>query len=140
MRELTERERAIVAEIRTRPTVAEGIVSRSAVGRQQLVEYQPGNGTRYVLLFTPLDEFANAERATGHHYDSWVVTDLSTGYRALILDEHSYLDPWTLAEKLDSSLPDAVAIGELCAHVLGCSTLNCEGFARLCRSRRSAAT
>jgi hypothetical protein len=105
-------------------TVEQGIVLRAALNESLFIEYQPGNGTRYPLLITPIHDFptearsrmgAGREPPTGREL---MVTLFRDEYRTVLVGGF-FLAPSYLQEKLGVGEVDAVIIGELLGHLYG---------------------
>ena len=94
-----------------------GITSQVAHGPVTVIEYQPGNGSRYVVHLTDMIGF-NMEGNP-----RWTVALLTCGSgTAMTLSERGYLDPTYVAEKLRVGMPDAIVLTQLIAHVTGRAT------------------
>lgn len=115
-------------------TIGEGIKwisDRSDPGclfsRQIALEYQPGNGTRYVLHLAQLP--AAACGGAGAQPGSWSVSliDGALAGRCCVLAPSGYLDPGYLAEKLRISAREAgddlAVLAELIGSLLGRQTV-----------------
>lgn len=120
--------------IRTRETVEDGIKAREDNGATTFVEYQPGNGTRYALVFTRLNEMPATRRALGAGEDAVLVT-LATdpkGSRACVFTVGGYIEPYRVEERLTPRrFADAAALCEVIAHVVGGTCPSLEEMAGL---------
>jgi hypothetical protein len=115
------------SELRTRPTVDAGIVIRSRVDRTTLIEYQPSNGTRYVLALTDLSGLSKAAKAAmGFNGTSPTLIQVSllTGSKGkvVVLEVGPCLpseDQWadSIFRGLAVSRADAVVLAELLYHL-----------------------
>ena len=105
-------------EYRTKRTIAEGITAtNSNEARVHFVEYQPGNGTRYVLQLTDLGlerpgSIVGAIR--------WIVTRLHCpNSGTVLLGNTGYLHWSYIGEKFGVSRTDAVVLTELIGYLIG---------------------
>jgi hypothetical protein len=91
--------------------------------RHALLEYQPGNGSRYVISFTRVPD--GIESTLGCHPGSFIVSlvDGELSGRCCILAPDGYLSPVYMAEKLrlgvKSQLNDIMVLTEIIGHILG---------------------
>ncbi len=91
--------------------------------RQVLLEYQPGNGSRYVVSFAQVPD--EAQSGLGCYPGSWLVSlvDGACEGRACVLGPHGYLSLDYVAQKLRLPLEthegDLRVLTELIGHVLG---------------------
>lgn len=91
--------------------------------RQVVLEYQPGNGSRYVVSFTQVP--GGAEDGLGCFPGSFVVSlvDGACDGRCCVLAPAGYLAPSYVAEKmrlpLDRYEGDVLVLTELFGHILG---------------------
>lgn len=98
----------------------------------KVLEYQPGNGGRYVIMFAKIP--VTACEGIGCSEDSWLVS-LPDGVKqgqCAILKSSGYLDPSYVKEKfrLDNN-NDALVLTEIIGHVLNRQTpsaLDEEGY------------
>jgi hypothetical protein len=94
--------------------------------RQVLLEYQPGNGSRYVVSFVQVP--GGAEEGIGCFPGSFVVSlaDGACSGRCCVLAPAGYLAPNYVAEKLrlpfDRNEDDVLVLTELFGHILGRQT------------------
>jgi len=122
-------------ELRNKPTVADGIVyHKSNHGEpgphSELVEYQPGNGTRYLLLITSVRTIEGAEAKLGLQYNSVIVTDMLHS-RTMVLAPEGFLHWQYVKEKMElRSIPDAVVLAELLGHITGREAISSEEASR----------
>lgn len=92
-------------------------------GDQKYIDYQPGNGTRYDLLFVKLkgeipDEVGGSE---------WMVTWVWK--RSILLcNSHQYLDVSYVAEKFKTNVADAICLAEIIGHIIKCPSTTCYDF------------
>lgn len=118
--------------IRTQPTVEDGIKVNEVNGPVTFVEYQPGNGTRYALVFTNLHEMEDARYRLGAGEGAVLVT-LATdprGSRSCIFEAGGYVEPYRIEERLTPRrMVDAMALCEVIAHVLKASCPSLEEMA-----------
>lgn len=85
-----------------------------------VVDYQPGNGTRYVIQFTKLD------KDMGHFYGlgrsgGWMVTYMRGGYgTTMVLSSlKGIVFPGDTYGKLTENMSDAYVLAEYIAHFCG---------------------
>lgn len=123
-------------ELRQKPTVEAGIVLFEAEDAEAplhahapaaTVIYEPGNGSRYVVHFTPLQPSEEMRKQLGWggggRWKKWswsvaVVVDVLQG-TASIVHRGIALDPARLAKDLQRSRADGIVLAELVAYVLG---------------------
>jgi hypothetical protein len=83
----------------------------------RVVDYQPGNGTAYHLVFTPIPITDASERiGVGQ---SHLVTLVNYGRSMVVADTGGYLSPSYVALKLKVGAGDAVVLAEIIAHFTG---------------------
>jgi len=111
-------------EIRTKPIFA-GIVRRSAYRpRCEVLEYQPGNGSRYVVAITNLSHIGqDMKDALGRSnatrlYQISLLNGGSGRSTTIALEPDEALDFRDLATRLMTSVPDSIALAELLGYVL----------------------
>lgn len=124
----------MILELRTKPTVQDGIVLREKNG-SQLVIYEPGNGTRYTMLITQITPFGFTDKARdalglGKRSIGYVVAWPHLRYQSLTYTAGSYLAPIWLCEKTGCTLADAVVLCELLAYLTDCTAQTCEEYRR----------
>lgn len=102
-----------VSEYRTKATVAEGITFQGG----GVVDYQPGNGTRYIVVSTPIED-EGAARVLGTQCPSVLFTFPEWG-KSILLPPGETVFTWWVAATLSLRPPDASAVTELLAHLLG---------------------
>lgn len=108
---------AIRPEVRTKATVAQGITEpyfRSHWSR--FIVYCPGNGTRYELLFTALDDLQVPGAEQGFTLVTWKRTPepwVAYPFKRMKTPHWS-----RIVEKLNAGIPDAIALSEVIACVL----------------------
>jgi hypothetical protein len=119
-------------DLRTTPTVHDGIKLCERDSSACMVVYEPGNGTRYRLVMTRVGSFAFSNRARdvlglgkgmGH-----VVAFPDSHYRTLTYSDGSYLAPHWLCERVGCTMADAVVLAELLAYLTDCQAQTCEEF------------
>jgi hypothetical protein len=115
-----------ISEIRTR-TLEEGIRNRMSTQEVDYLDYQPGNGTRYPMVITAINDLM-AEKldmgSPGH------MVTLVNSLKSVFLAEGVFLHWSYLADKLDLHTPDAVAVAEILGHLLGRPYVSAEDFVR----------
>jgi hypothetical protein len=94
---------------RTEPTVEAGISLNVREGGVQVIEYQPGNGTRYTLIISNIPKTACRTLGVA---EGTVKVDLEYGGKAFI-EPDSFFVPSYLKEKLGCTLADAEVLIEL---------------------------
>ena len=87
----------MILDLRTKPTVQDGIVLQEKNG-SQIIVYEPGNGTRYTLVITPITSFGFTFKARdalglGHRFNGFVVAWPHSRYQTLTYTAGSYLAP-----------------------------------------------
>jgi hypothetical protein len=109
-------------DLRTKPTVEDGLkLFEEEVTRSMVVDYQPGNGTRYCLSIVDTRGFSDdanhwmgfEKGATG-----WIVTDLNAR-RAMVVNGDGFLAAGYIMEKLGCYESDAYVLAELLGKLLG---------------------
>ena len=108
--------------VRTRATVAEGILADTQwQGGFRMVDYQPGNGTRYVIAFQRVpnnDETSAIQQRAGLPENAVIVSWLFE-HKCMPLSLDADFLHWSyVQEKLRCSTPTAVVLAELFAFVL----------------------
>ena len=90
---------------------------------QKAVDWQPGNGTRYALLFVSLrDEISGFDAC-----NSWQITWI-TKRKTMFISSASHIHFSYIQEKLECGISDAICIAEAIGHVLGLTSTRCEEF------------
>jgi hypothetical protein len=90
-------------------------------------DFQPGNGTRYLIGLTPFSEYIyfdydypkTRKSAGGVSEEGWLLTWLnkSSGGRCCVLEPEGYLAPGLLKERLGGTMADAIVLSRLVAHL-----------------------
>lgn len=127
-------------DIRTKTTVQEGIVLDQETGYPytRVVEYQPGNGTRYVLVITRVATPTSCKEVrnvlgTGDERDTFLVAKLNAGQGTAMLVggiDH-FLHYGLVQEKLRVGISDAVVLAELLGNLLNLPHFTREQFEAL---------
>jgi hypothetical protein len=93
-------------------TIAASVKSRTVCGNTTVLNYQPGNGTLYLIHLTDLRAMEDG---------CYTVALMTTGHGTCmtVADTGGYLSPGYVAEKLKIGKADAVVIAELIAHLTG---------------------
>lgn len=112
-------------DLRTKPSVPDGITFDQSVENVRLVEYQPGNGTRYQLAFTQLSALSGAPNLLGCQEACWVVSYLNQE-RCAILAPAGFLHFTYVAQKFGCGASDAIVLAELIGFILGRAAVPCE--------------
>lgn len=118
-------------DLRTK-SIDDSIVLDEEGDSGRLVEYHPGNGTRYLVLFQCLDGFSKAAHdRIGCGENAVLMTTLTdpSNQRAVVVHSNSLIH-WSRMERLTPSLSDQVVLAELAGFVLGCDAVSCEEFLR----------
>ena len=105
-------------DARSKP-MDEAIILDEKRGDTRVIEYQPGNGTRYVFTFTNLEEFSERTQGRtglykGSHLVNWVTEPKNI--RSIIYNQGRYLDHDFLV-RLTKNIADQFAIGTLLSYV-----------------------
>ena len=108
---------AIRPEVRTNATVAQGISEGPFLSHMsRFITYCPGNGTRYELLFTVLDDLGVAGAEQGFTLVTWKRTPepwVAYPFKRMKTPHWS-----RIVEKLHTGISDAIALSEVIALVL----------------------
>lgn len=110
-------------ELRTKLTVEAGIVVDEVFGddpRSRFIEYQPGNGTRYLVLFLRVNAGTSASRSMGLGSDGgWYISFPQGRYRSFVLQPDGFLATYYVADKMGavSGSADAIVLAELIGHI-----------------------
>lgn len=108
------RARAVYASLRQTKSVHRGIKRAMPSGPgSTFYDYQPGNGTRYALLFTYLTGGPGTDIEPGSN----LVTDLNSG-RSSLFAPSGFLAPGYVSEKLGMSEADGAVVAEFIGHVM----------------------
>jgi hypothetical protein len=112
--------RPMAAELRTKPTIHE-CVTRDEYGpldamSPRVVEYQPGNGTRYVMVLSPLPE--GSERITGHRPGT-ILAHVQNYGRCVPVDPDEPVSPDRVRRALGCSAADATVLAEAIGFLIG---------------------
>jgi hypothetical protein len=102
-----------MSQHRTKQSVEAGIMSRGACA----LDYQPGNGTRYEVVMTPIADKTSAS-VLGASLGSVLFTFPLWGKCIVLPKEEDVFARW-VAEKLQIGPVDANALAELFAYLLG---------------------
>lgn len=111
-------------ELRTKETVQDGIIDfkfGDDGGRGQslvrYVEYEPGNGTKYRLLFTNISGVKLEEVKERRGVRSgWVVTNLSSMRSIIVTDTNEPLHFNYVTEQFKCGLADGICLAEIIGH------------------------
>lgn len=119
-------------DTRTKKSVADSIVSDLPRGSCNVpVRYviaEPGNGTRYSLVFTDLKGSDEVGEQGG-----WLVTWInSLDLKAMVVtDNGGFLDWRYVMKKMRASIADAVCLAEIIGHCTGREYETCEEVAQI---------
>lgn len=115
-------------EYRTKSTVEESILKDIRIGdTSRLVEYQPGNGTRYLMMVTDLRGSLPARQWLGLGSETssgWVITRLDSP-ASMVISGQMFLHWSYVADKLRVNKADAVVLAELIGYLTGTATMSC---------------
>jgi hypothetical protein len=113
-------------DLRTKETIEEGIVFIERIGslpERIFCVYEPGDGTRYAVLLTPLDWSPEAMGRMGVGENTWLVSLMndpgSVKSFCVTAAPGGYIH-YDRAQKVDLGLPSSVTLTELLAHLLKC--------------------
>lgn len=116
--------------VRQRPSVEEGIARDFEDKGVRVIDYQPGNGTRYVLTFSEVPKDACGLLGMGTSGSGVVVSDIHRqtsypfSYGAGTMIHYRYVQ-----EKLKySAQVDAVVVAELLGVIMGRPFITCEEY------------
>ena len=108
-------------DIRTKPI--ETCLTRVARdGNSLVVDWQPGNGTRYSLLMVDLGKLAGVDEC-----GDWQITWITKRMTMFLLNS-PFVHYNYVKEKLGCGISDAICIAEAIGHMLGLPATNCEEF------------
>lgn len=116
--------------LRTKPTVEAGIRHREKFedGRD-VVEYTPGDGTRYLVIISPLTGFSDQTRSkVGIGENSVIVTLASNpGFPTSMVTHYgAFVHYLQVQERLGTTLASSVTLAELLAYLLDGKAFSCE--------------
>lgn len=100
-------------------------------GQTQLVEYAPGNGTRYVLVVADLTSLGEDLQRIGRTKDEpcYLVAWVNGGSGKAMTVGSGLLHHRYVREKLECSVSDAVVLAELIGWLCDVEAVSCEDFA-----------
>lgn len=113
---------------RTKATVEEGIVLQDGHANVVIMDYQPGNGTRYELIFTRIPYTPNRAYILGEWATRgavWMVylKNIQTKRNPIFVETGNHpldwRDVWSSMDGFGISQNDAVCLAEVIAHVTG---------------------
>jgi hypothetical protein len=106
-------------DLRTKPSVREGLVFDYETPTVRFVDYQPGNGNRYWFSIMTTIDFSDEvnERLGFGGGTGYVVTDLN-GRRSMMLIDRGFLAARYVREKLECSWSDGYVLAELFGYLL----------------------
>lgn len=113
--------------LRTKPTVTDGIKLNDTVEGPgvQVYVYEPGNGTRYTVILSPLDNLSRAALETlgcGCGSNNYSVNVVGVG--SMLLTGRGYLSADYVQAKLRCSYADSRVLAEFLACVCGREALS----------------
>lgn len=109
-------------DVRTKPTVEAGIVKEIAVSANvMLYDYQPGNGTRYVIMIMSVENMGMRRALAFGNHHGWVVTHINGSEKtSMLLPEYVQVTPDLIDTELGvRNKSDAYVIAEFIADVCG---------------------
>lgn len=118
--------------LRTRP-IEKSIIfeEKNVLGQVHYVVYEPGNCTRYEVIFTDLCG-AFRERTVsvmGVPKRSVLVTLMwNSNRRSMLVNLDNFLFWESVKQDLDVSVHDAVVLAEMIGHVAGCKATTCDEY------------
>jgi len=116
--------------IRTRPINA-SVMSYDVNSDIQYYNYQPGNGTRYSLLFIWLDPKNNPHGCFAvfdeEHCGGWMITWV-TQAKTMFIPEYGMVHYSYVMEKMKAGTSDAIVLAEFIGYVTGLPATSCEEF------------
>jgi hypothetical protein len=116
-------------ELRTKPSIRDGISSDLTNGGIRAVEYQPGNGSRYSLVLSDLSFMPTTSRAVKPPNGTVLVWCANFGKGWLTENYGSAPVHFTsVREKLGCSITDAVVLAELIGYLLSRPYVSAEDF------------
>lgn len=124
------------SELRTKASVKAGIVSDEKVGGVRLVEYDPGNGKKYVVSVSDVSQHPNKALAlsrSGRAVIVWI-RDWDCGWSTQIGSSPYPNQPpipvnWSLVQsRLSCSVFDAVVLAELLGYLLNRPAVSVDEF------------
>jgi len=113
-------------DIRTKP-IEQCATEVVDIGSQKYVDWQPGNGTRYALLFVRIDPQVKKDES-----GDWQITWL-TKRRTMFVSTSSCVMYTYVKEKMSGiqdsiGTSDAICIAEAIGYILGLQSTTCEEF------------
>lgn len=109
--------------LRNKPTIQAGIIRDVTLGNIRVVQYEPGNSTRYEVL---VSDFRGIAFGGSGPEGGWVV---AYGDRSMVIPQGVFLH-WTWVGKQLKivSVSDCVVLAELLGHLLDLSAISCEEY------------
>lgn len=112
-------------------SIQESIVGKSGRPSSRVIDYCPGNGTRYLLVISDLGGIEkwglDLLGRTGRCYlVSWMNGGVSG--RCMTVGSSDFLHYSYVREKLGCSEVDAVVLAEAIAHFCGLTAVSCEQY------------
>lgn len=105
-------------------SIQDSIKTQHTIGNTTVIEFQPGNSTRYLIHLTDLRELDRAPESinnTKTEDGCYVVCLMTEGHGTCmtVMPGAGYLASGYVREKLKVGLGDSVVIAELIAHLTG---------------------
>ena len=120
-------------DVRTLPSIEQGIKIRDVQGSSTLISYCPGNGTKYLILITDVSHLGPESKdfmGLGSRGWGWLVTHVGhTPMTSMVVIDNGALLHWEyVREKLSVSISDAVVLAELIGFVTNRSYISSDDF------------
>lgn len=120
-------------ELRTKPTVEVGITYLEKIEetRTTVVEYQPGDGSSYRLIFSALTGLS-LESLKCLGLENWpnivvtLVNNLEIPDGSMITRWGAYIDHVRVGACFGTGLPSSITLAELIAHLIDGTAMSCE--------------
>ena len=107
---------------RTRPSIRSGIVSSEIDDNVECIVYEPGNGTRYELVFVQMSDAVL--RMIGYRPSSVMVTLVNIRGKTMFATKGAFLHPGYVKEKMDIGISDAYVLAEIISYCVGSKSLD----------------
>lgn len=107
--------------LRTKPTIGAGIIYDYSAANSRIIEYQPGNGTRYRLIFISTIDFPDdVNRHLGFgNGNGWIISYLNNDRCILLSAQLGMVHHDYVGQLLQCGISDAYVLAELFGHLLG---------------------
>lgn len=111
-------------DLRTKP-LTDSFVEMEDCADTTVVNYQPGNGSRYTIVVTRITH-PKACKVLNFSDSAVVVNVLGMG--SMVIATHGYLTYGYVQQKLKCSLSDAIVLAEVIGHLTGREAMSCEEY------------